>query len=66
MMITQRPRRNRRTAAIRGLVKETDLSSSHLVLPLFVVDGEGINIPINGIIRSFIIPMCSMLTLVGV
>src|SRR5690606_30416817 len=32
----KRPRRNRRTAAIRSLVQETHLSSSHLVLPAFV------------------------------
>lgn len=32
----KRPRRNRRTAAIRSLVQETHLSSSHLVLPVFV------------------------------
>ncbi len=31
-----RPRRNRRTQAIRGLVRETTLRAEHLVLPLFV------------------------------
>ena len=34
-----RPRRNRLTAGIRNLVRETDLSPSHLILPLFVIDG---------------------------
>jgi len=34
-----RPRRNRRTAAIRGLVRETHLDASHLIYPLFVQDG---------------------------
>lgn len=34
-----RPRRNRRTAAIRGLVRETTLHPSHLIYPLFVQDG---------------------------
>ena len=34
-----RPRRNRRTAAIRGLVRETSLDPSHLIYPLFVQDG---------------------------
>lgn len=33
---TARPRRNRRTAALRGLVRETELSVSDLILPLFV------------------------------
>jgi porphobilinogen synthase len=35
-----RPRRNRRTAAIRGLVRETTLHPSQLIYPLFVQDGE--------------------------
>jgi len=34
--------RTRRTEALRGLVRETDLSPSHLIQPLFVVAGEGI------------------------
>jgi porphobilinogen synthase len=36
----ERPRRNRRHARIRGLVRETELSAAHLVLPLFVQDSE--------------------------
>jgi porphobilinogen synthase len=35
-------RRLRRTAALRGLVRETDLSARHLIQPLFVVAGEGV------------------------
>ena len=35
MMI--RPRRNRRSAAIRGLVRETILSPAHLIQPLFLL-----------------------------
>jgi porphobilinogen synthase len=34
-----RPRRLRRTAAIRGLIRETDLEPRHLVAPLFVKEG---------------------------
>ncbi len=37
-----RPRRNRRSAAIRGLVRETHLAPGHLVQPLFVQDGEAL------------------------
>jgi porphobilinogen synthase len=37
-----RLRRLRRTEALRGLVRETDLSASHLIQPLFVVAGEGV------------------------
>ncbi len=35
-----RPRRNRRTAALRSLVRESRLSSADLVMPLFVMEGE--------------------------
>jgi porphobilinogen synthase len=35
-------RRLRRTAALRGLIRETDLAPSHLIQPAFVVAGEGI------------------------
>jgi porphobilinogen synthase len=36
-------RRLRRTRALRDLVRETELSPRHLVQPLFVVAGEGVN-----------------------
>lgn len=36
---TYRPRRLRRTAALRALVRETHLHPSQLVLPLFVRSG---------------------------
>lgn len=35
-----RPRRNRKSAAIRGLVQENRLHPEHLVQPLFLVDGR--------------------------
>jgi len=34
-----RPRRNRRTPAIRALVRETTLDAGHLIYPLFLQDG---------------------------
>jgi porphobilinogen synthase len=37
--LPQRPRRNRRTRALRNAVRETSLSAQHLVLPLFVQEG---------------------------
>jgi porphobilinogen synthase len=37
-----RLRRLRRTEALRGLVRETELSASSLIQPLFVVAGEGV------------------------
>lgn len=44
--LPQRPRRNRRTEAIRRLVRETDVTPHHLVLPLFVCEGKGRRIAI--------------------
>lgn len=41
-----RPRRNRRTSAIRDMVRETYLGTEHLIFPLFVVDGKKQNTPI--------------------
>jgi len=41
-----RPRRLRRTARIRELVRETHLEASQLVLPLFVVPGQGVANPV--------------------
>lgn len=41
-MITRRPRRNRVSAAVRGMAQETHLTVEHLVQPLFLVDGQGI------------------------
>lgn len=37
-----RPRRLRRSPAIRDLVRETHLQPSNFILPLFIVEGEGI------------------------
>ncbi|NLU84121.1 porphobilinogen synthase [Rhodococcus sp. HNM0569] len=39
MFPTERPRRLRRTPALRRLVGETSLEPRHLVLPMFVADG---------------------------
>ncbi len=40
LVLPERPRRNRRTEAIRRMVRETSLTPAHLVAPLFVVDGD--------------------------
>jgi porphobilinogen synthase len=42
-----RGRRLRRTPALRALVRETRLSADRLVLPLFVVSGNGIRQPVR-------------------
>ena len=41
-----RPRRNRKSAAIRALVEETRLSTSDLIYPQFVIGGTGVREPI--------------------
>ncbi len=40
LVLPERPRRNRRTEAVRRMVRETSLTPAHLVAPLFVVDGD--------------------------
>ncbi|HEX8196328.1 MAG TPA: porphobilinogen synthase [Pyrinomonadaceae bacterium] len=40
--IVQRPRRLRRTAALRSLVQETRLAAEDFILPLFVCAGKGV------------------------
>jgi porphobilinogen synthase len=42
-----RLRRLRRTSALRGLVRETELSVDHLVYPLFVTHGQDRREPIE-------------------
>ena len=39
--LIQRPRRNRRTPAIRDLVAETHFSARQLIMPLFIIPGKG-------------------------
>lgn len=45
-MFPERPRRNRRSLAIRDLVAETSLSPSQLILPIFIQEGRGESSPI--------------------
>ncbi len=39
-MMLKRPRRNRKSEAIRQMVQETYLSASNLIFPLFIIDGQ--------------------------
>src|SRR3954468_6355580 len=45
-----RPRRLRRTEALRSLVRETVLVPSQLVLPLFVRPGNGVRVPVSSMV----------------
>jgi len=42
-----RPRRMRRTPALRSLIRETDLAARHLIAPLFVKEGVSEPVPIG-------------------
>ena len=42
LSLANRPRRLRRTEAIRALVRETRLTPDCFIYPLFVCDGEGV------------------------
>ena len=51
--LLERPRRNRRTAAIRGLVRETSLAPGQLILPMFVCEGRNRRIAIKSMPDTF-------------
>ena len=40
--MNRRPRRNRKSAAIRAMVEETKIGAEHLIYPLFLKDGKGV------------------------
>lgn len=40
--MNRRPRRNRKSAAIRAMVEETKIGTEHLIYPLFLKDGKGV------------------------
>src|SRR5689334_15222490 len=44
--VLSRPRRLRRSAALRRLVRETTLAPSNLIMPSFVTHGRGIRTPV--------------------
>lgn len=45
--MNERPRRNRKSNTIRELVRETELKVSDFIYPLFLVEGNGIQVPIT-------------------
>ena len=47
MELTKRPRRLRRSEAVRSLVRETHLRVDDLIHPLFVTEGEKVRAPID-------------------
>lgn len=59
---TPRPRRLRRTNAIRDMVRETTLHPRQLIQPLFVIDGAGPAQPIESMPGQFRLPLQDLLT----
>ncbi len=47
IQLLQRPRRNRTTAAVRSLVRETLVAPGDLIYPLFVMEGKNQRTPIS-------------------
>lgn len=52
-MLISRPRRNRKSAAIRDLVQETTLSVNDFIFPMFVMEGSGIKSEIKSMPNIF-------------
>jgi porphobilinogen synthase len=48
-----RPRRNRKSAAIRNMVEETHLSVNNLIYPIFLKDGQGIKEEVSSLPNNF-------------
>jgi porphobilinogen synthase len=46
---TDRPRRLRRTEALRRMARETDVLPRHLIQPIFVEEGRGVRKPISSL-----------------
>ena len=53
IVLTSRPRRNLKNEGIRRLVRETAVTPSDLILPLFVVEGRDQEIPIESMPGCF-------------
>ena len=58
----RRPRRNRQSAATRGMIRETRLHPQNLIYPLFLIDGKKVKEEIKSLIKLFaIISLCQIL-----
>ena len=48
-----RPRRNRKSMAIRAMVEETKLGAENLIYPIFLEDGQGIKTEIKSLPNNY-------------
>jgi porphobilinogen synthase len=60
-----RPRRLRQSEALRKMVRETSLSTSDLILPLFAIDGKGIKNPIDAMPGHFQLSIDNLIKVAG-
>ena len=51
--MNRRPRRNRKSLAIRAMVEETKIGTEHLIYPLFLKDGKGIKEEVSSLPNNF-------------
>ena len=65
MNLIERPRRLRRTEAMRALVRETKLSPDDFVYPLFVCEGEGVRREISSMPGAFNLSIDELVKEVG-
>ncbi|MFK7934961.1 MAG: porphobilinogen synthase [Saprospiraceae bacterium] len=60
-----RPRRNRRSAAIRGIVRETNLTPNNLIYPLFLIEGKNIKDEIHSLPGNYRMSLDNILKEIG-
>lgn len=63
--MNRRPRRNRKSPAIRSLVREVSLTTDHLIYPLFLEDGKGIKQEVKSLPGNYRWSLDKMLKEIG-
>ena len=51
--MNKRPRRNRKSIAIREMLSETYLGTEHLIYPMFIEDGENVKTEITSLPSNY-------------
>ena len=46
-LLSRRPRRNRKSEAIRAMVQETHVKTDDLIFPLFLIEGSNKKVEVN-------------------
>jgi len=61
----RRPRRNRKSDAIRGLVRETTLSTDNLIFPVFLLEGKNQKIEVQSMPGIYRLSLDNMIAEIG-